>query len=77
MLAEVLAIGNYFESEIMISQISQTVREESLVDYLYVQLYFSNSEITIDMRPHRSIVQFNVILPRLKGGWRLLGFMYF
>ena len=71
MLAEVLAIGNYFESEIMISQISQTVREESLVDYLYVQLYFSNSEITIDMRPHRSIVQFNVILPRLKGGWRL------
>ena len=60
MLAEVLAIGNYFESEIMISQISQTVREESLVDYLYVQLYFSNSEITIDMRPHRSIVQFNV-----------------
>lgn len=55
-LAGVFAISNYFESEIMISHISQTVREESLVDYLYVQLYFSNTEITIDVRPQHCSV---------------------
>ena len=45
------AINNQYESEIMISPISQTVRGDNLVDYQYVQLYFSNTEITVVVTP--------------------------
>ena len=45
------AINNQYESEIMISPISQTVRGDNPVDYQYVQLYFSNTEITVVVTP--------------------------
>jgi hypothetical protein len=44
-------INNEYDSQIMISPISQTVRGDNLLDYEYVQLYFSNTEINIMVRP--------------------------
>jgi hypothetical protein len=45
------AINNEYDSQIMISPISQTVRGDNLLDYEYVQLYFSNTEINIMVTP--------------------------
>jgi hypothetical protein len=44
-------IGSDYESEIMISPISQTVRGDNPLDYQYVQLYFSNTELTVVVTP--------------------------
>jgi len=45
------AINNEYDSQIMISPISQTVRGDNMLDYEYVQLYFSNTEINIMVTP--------------------------
>ena len=45
------AINNEYDSQVMISPISQTVRGDNLLGYEFVQLYFSNTEINIMVTP--------------------------
>ena len=45
------AINNEYDSQVMISPISQTVHGDNLLGYEFVQLYFSNTEINIMVTP--------------------------